>query len=534
MEPTYHGRGLTTCGSFHRMDLSSNELPLFPSSGGPEDALGVAAEAVPTITEEIPSLAFATHSQAQTSVDGHQSEEDDDIAFAAEAAANAVEEADAEQQRLDQSLMTCRVCGQGGVEGRPLLHFLPMDPAIVLITSQALPPSSPIPTTFSDHICLHIFCGKTASILPSVCRPELEILAKVGLKNKHGIGAEVNAALARTRTATFLSMQENTDALANKHDKQFYLAKEFEAHLAAIRICAATILDGPDTSKLDFDVLSIPPPPAQVSPKKVTRKRKRAHSSTTSSHCRPLLSLTSEETNDLSRSAPLQGQVTMPQQTGPMVNTTSTNSTLQLQAMDMQRLQQHMHSRIATTQNGVTVPINNERTNSHSSAVIAQPEMLLRPPSLMPQIFAHPGNFLHQQSSLLVFSDQSMLQHPSNSPGISSGLEGMQERLPPMRAVTFPPQVPSNSTKKKSRSFWNRRPICPAKVGSSDEIDPSITSPKHPGASPPEVKCDCGGTFHVEDDANGVLGWQSHVATTQHQRWMADCRNGTGNQNCYK
>jgi hypothetical protein len=161
-------RGLKTRGICHRMDLPATEPPLFPISGGPADALRerVAVEELPPISDKIPAFPFTTHAQLQpqpqASVNELQPEEEDDIAFAAEAAANAVEEADAEQQRLDQSLMTCRVCGQGGVDGRPLLHFLPMDPAIAVATSQALPPSAPQPSTFSDHICLHIFCGKTA------------------------------------------------------------------------------------------------------------------------------------------------------------------------------------------------------------------------------------------------------------------------------------------------------------------------------------------------------------------------------------
>ena len=447
MEPSYCGKGLTTSGRVHRMDLSSKELPLFPGSGGPEDAPRVVEEGVPPITEEISSLTFAT--QTQASVNDHQSEEDEDIAFAAEAAANAVEEADAEQQRLDQSLMTCRVCGQGGVDGRPLLHFLPMDPAIVLVTSQALPPSSPIPSTFSDHICLHIFCGKTASILPSVCRPELEILAKAGLKNKHGIGAEVNAALARTRAATLLSMQENTDTLANKHDKQFYLAKEFEAHLAAIRICAASILDSPDN-----DIQAILPPPVKASPKQVARKRKRARS-ITSSHGQLLASLTSKDANNALGSSPLQVPATMPLQNGHMVTTTSMKNTMEVPAIDMNQ----MHLQIVSAQNGLVVPTNNERTNNHGNAGIAQPDMQRRPPSLMPQIIAPPECLLNQQSSLLMFSDQSVLRHQSTSMVISSGQGELHQRPEHMRVVVFPPQVPAvslssaNDTQKKIQEF---------------------------------------------------------------------------------
>lgn len=151
------------------------------------------------------------------------------------------------------------------MEGRPILRFLPMNPALANLTTQALPHGSPALATFPEDICLHIFCGKTASILPSVNQPDMEILTKAGIKNKHGIGAEVNAALARTRCANIVTLthtlgvltdSEETPSSAhantntntnttsntstnanatNKQEKQYFLVREFEAHLAAIR-----------------------------------------------------------------------------------------------------------------------------------------------------------------------------------------------------------------------------------------------------------------------------------------------------------
>lgn len=117
--------------------------------------------------------------------------------------------------------LVCRICGRADEEGRPLLRFLPVehDPAAAI--------AAPAVLTFRDDIALHLFCGKTASILPHVQQPELEILTKAGLKNKHGIGPEVNAALARTRCAIL--------APEGAKEKHFYLVREFEAHLAAIR-----------------------------------------------------------------------------------------------------------------------------------------------------------------------------------------------------------------------------------------------------------------------------------------------------------
>ena len=83
--------------------------------------------------------------------------EEDDIAFAAEAAANAVEAADAEQQRLDESMLTCRICGGGNIEGRQIIRFLPVE------HDMAAASAAPSVISFTEDIALHIFCGKTAS-----------------------------------------------------------------------------------------------------------------------------------------------------------------------------------------------------------------------------------------------------------------------------------------------------------------------------------------------------------------------------------
>jgi hypothetical protein len=170
----------------------------------------------------------------------HIAVDDDGIAYAAQAAADAVVEADAldaahreasddheqdgdeevQEQEQGQQLV-CRICERGDEEGRPMLRFLPVEHDVAAANA------APGVVTFSEDIALHIFCGKTASILQSVNQPDLEILTKAGLKNKHGIGAEVNAALARTRCAIL--------SQAGSKEKHYYLVREFEAHLAAIR-----------------------------------------------------------------------------------------------------------------------------------------------------------------------------------------------------------------------------------------------------------------------------------------------------------
>jgi hypothetical protein len=115
--------------------------------------------------------------------------------------------------------LVCCICEKA--DERPVLRFLPVEQSLSVLTA------APHVQTFPMDICLHIFCGKTASILPSVNQPDLEILTKAGIKNKHGIGFEVSAALARTRCAIL--------AEEGVKEKCFYLVREFEANLAAVR-----------------------------------------------------------------------------------------------------------------------------------------------------------------------------------------------------------------------------------------------------------------------------------------------------------
>lgn len=132
----------------------------------------------------------------------------------------------------------CRICGKGTSQEdnrrRLVVRFLP--------AATVLPEVSGV-TTWNQDIVLHVFCGKTASILPTVNQPDLEILTKAGVKNKHGIGPEVNAALARTRCATVTSAAGSSAAAAvtpTFKEKEFYLIKEFEAHLQAIRSASSS------------------------------------------------------------------------------------------------------------------------------------------------------------------------------------------------------------------------------------------------------------------------------------------------------
>mmetsp|Transcript_22795 Transcript_22795/g.34549 ORF Transcript_22795/g.34549 Transcript_22795/m.34549 type:complete len:353 (-) Transcript_22795:81-1139(-) len=125
------------------------------------------------------------------------------------------------QANIDVNIK-CRICGKTQQEDpRPVCRFLP---AQVDLNTTTVAPGV---VTFDQDITVHVFCGKTASILPNVNQPDLEILSKAGIKNKHGIGPEVNGALARTRSSTIHA--------EGSKEKTFYIVKEFEAHLATIR-----------------------------------------------------------------------------------------------------------------------------------------------------------------------------------------------------------------------------------------------------------------------------------------------------------
>jgi len=147
--------------------------------------------------------------------------------------------------------LKCRICGKGpDDDGRILLRFLPTQ---IDINTATIAPGV---VTFGQDISLHVFCGKTASILPNVNQPDLEILSKAGIKNKHGIGPEVNGALARTRSSTL--QQEGTK------EKTFYIVKEFEAHLATIRSASIGAAACIGVAAIATDQ-RLPPPPSQNS-----------------------------------------------------------------------------------------------------------------------------------------------------------------------------------------------------------------------------------------------------------------------------
>jgi hypothetical protein len=119
----------------------------------------------------------------------------------------------------------CHVCGIGD-DGRRLCHFVPND-------------------DFPEEIFLHVFCGKTAAILPNVNRPDLEILTKAGVKNKHGTGVSVTLALQRCRSARVSD--------PSNREQEYFLSKEFER----IFMAATTTEQSHHPENLQEDVLQL-------------------------------------------------------------------------------------------------------------------------------------------------------------------------------------------------------------------------------------------------------------------------------------
>jgi hypothetical protein len=103
------------------------------------------------------------------------------------------------EQQQEQKEAVCCICASAD-DSRRLCHFRPTadDPSYVVI---------------------HLFCGKTAGILPHINRPDLELLTKANLKNKHGSGVSVITALQQARTCTVVDGSRTT---------QYYMVGEFE------------------------------------------------------------------------------------------------------------------------------------------------------------------------------------------------------------------------------------------------------------------------------------------------------------------
>ena len=375
----------------------------------------------------------------------------DDIAFAAEAAAEAVEAADAvsQQQRMEDALLTCRICGRGNEEGRPILRFLPVDHDVNAARA------APSVQSFTEDIALHIFCGKTASILPSVNQPELEILTKAGLKNKHGIGAEVNAALARTRCAV---LQQTPEA----KEKQYYLVREFESHLAAIRHTHIQFISAPVVEGGTGDHFSnANAQSSQLPHPHTTRTRTHPHTGTTQSQ---------------------QDIVTMHTLLDQQQQQQQQHQEQQQQHHQQYNPYQHLQPPLQQAPDfAIDPPCSNNNNNStmKPTAYKASAGRIHKPGSAASSI---PSTNQHQR---LVrnnhnhnYQDELLIPRPSSS---------------------------------SSQSNTNNN-------NSNNDQQHHDTMPNDGG----KVRCACGGTHWPPGTPRGAASWRSHLSTKRHQKWAQD------------
>lgn len=579
-----------------------------------EDPLAVAADVAGTSnTGACTGTGAGTDSQsgsstpmsrpASRSQHAENEEEDDDIAFAAEAAANAVEEADAEQQRLDQSLLRCRVCGQGVTEGRPLLRFLPMDPALAALTTRALPQNIPPVTTFADDVSLHVFCGKTASILPSVNQPDLEILTKAGLKNKHGIGAEVNAALARTRCAALVTQgSEETTSLVtstgagtpsststdNKQGKQYFLVREFEAHLAAIRsthIHIGSPFSDETSTPLKAVSSSSSSPSARHTPTTTSSTPARNDSK------RQKLSRSNYTTTPTNSSGSAHRQLS-----STMASTTTTRGLPEGESSAMitntfvglGSAPSLKHPRLAPSTNrplphpstynllrANILPSSGHASDPRRGVVVPSAGIVMGGPQLMglananiaytttntntntntplnipyvQMMSQHQNLLLRPQPAVAMFNTNTSTNNANNINNITGQL-AQPPIPPPIGAVPLPPPLPLGQqpplpgfAHPNSGSVGNNAlPPGDRSKGTSTSPERVVTARKsvsNPTKSnekqrallvPPlvsvgneadgKVVCGCGGAYYM-NAANATTGWQNHVITKRHQRWI--------------
>ena len=101
----------------------------------------------------------------------------------------------------------CQICGEGDSPCKRLCFFRPN-------------------AWTNSHTIIHVFCGKTAAILPKINRPDLEILTRSGIKNKHGTGSDIVIALQRARQAVV------TDG---NRKQVYYLHKEVQDHVQQLQ-----------------------------------------------------------------------------------------------------------------------------------------------------------------------------------------------------------------------------------------------------------------------------------------------------------
>ena len=351
----------------------------------------------------------------------------------------------------------CRICHK--MDDRPVLQFAPVEYEMNVTAA------APHVQTFPLDIALHVFCGKTASILPNINQPEYEILTKAGIKNKHGIGGEVNAALSRTRCAI---LHEG----AGK-EKQFYLVREFEAHLAAVR---GYIQNNQQQQQSHYSISSTasmdPPPPSRSS----FGSNHTVHTGFPSTnHALAALTPTSNSSN------------AVPSFHGGGSSGGSIPGSSMLAAL------------------------------GGNGAMVSSPLGPSQPPSLS-NFMMSLGNTSNNSSSLdHIYSSGADLLNSSNGSPTLDQIESMiqqQQQLHQLQqtntSALFSNPVSSNSSSSNK--------VMPVKAGHVQ----AKHSPAQLNVPDFKVSCDCGGTHLSPHTPNGISSWKRHLTTKRHQKFLQD------------
>jgi hypothetical protein len=424
---------------------------------------------------------------------------------------------DDDDAELSNPPMICRICHK--MDGRPVLRFPPVEYDMNVVAA------APHVQTFPLDICLHVFCGKTASILPNINKPEYEILTKAGIKNKHGIGGEVNAALSRTRCAT-LPTEANTGK-----EKQFYLVREFEAHLSAVRGYIQTNQQQQQQMLLHQNHFNRSTPITSA-PVRNSISSSIIHPSKNNPYIQP------------------------PQQSQPhpasAISSSVTASQIMTNLSSPTNSSNHQYSHLLQNLNGNGMNHSmNNNNNMLTSALTGNGSgtLMSTPSGQSPQ---HQLQTQHQQqpvlSTLLLNfngdnntanaldhlyssanngSDVMNINSNNNGSPTLEQLESMlrqqqQIQLQQQSSVAASSFVASNSNNNNyTSSTTNSKKKIPIKAGNlSSKYQPpqGTTSSNNNG----RVPCECGGTYLPTHTTKGVASYKNHIATKRHQKYLSD------------
>jgi hypothetical protein len=357
-----------------------------------------------------------------------------------------------------------------------MLRFLPVE------RDEATTIAAPTVVTFQQDISLHVFCGKTASILPSVNRPDLEILTKAGLKNKHGIGPEVNAAMVRTRCA--LLSQEGTK------EKHYYLVREFEAHLAAIRHTHITF-----QSDFQDPFSSVPELPPEFALSNSTSSSASHHSHY---HGNGVASSPSHAMDYRASLPPGPLESTVSASFGPPAVPPSTSLTMSQSSASSTPSQKPCPPRKASAGQKQK---SKRRYSSHNS-----------------------NNANMSMCHGIINNNSSSISGGSNHSANNRCAQGAKG-CSPMTDTDFHTDEPDGSNEDDINLLSNIDAgvaLGAVKLDEDDGLLPSVMMAAMEPTGSGKVRCACGGSHLPLSTTRGIQSWRNHVSTKRHQKWMED------------